>query len=221
MIENLRSVFNKASKDELEMAKITWVNYNLILRSMAKEHGYSLETVAGVFSALSPNNSYYSNVRDCRAVLEAAWHPERVKNLRVHTYHNNKRKALRIAHGENPLRLLLFSKTRSFYKNLVDPLDPIPVTVDGHIYGVWSGKREALKNVAQRMHEGLYKRISDDIRAFSAEVDLIPNQVQACLWHVWRRLHGIEGSSQLELWHKGKAYAGLGYFPVEGKFSLL
>lgn len=210
---NLIAVLDAARLDDWQLGEVSWKRYNNVLKRLARQHGTTVEVAAGVFSALSPNNDYLGNVRDTYTVLQAWRDAKSLDDFKVATYHANKRKAWFIAWGASPLSLLKFPKTRNFYLNLIDPDDPYPVTVDGHIYNAWMGERVNLNSAATRFRPGMYNTIASTIRALAEERKKPANVIQATLWHAWKRMHRIRFDNQLHLWSPDLIVAGLGFVP--------
>lgn len=211
-VDNLQKVFNQASRHDTTAGLDAFLNYNRIMNKLADKCKTTPETAAAVFSALSPNNDYFGNLRDAHTLLKAAREGKTLNDFVVSTYGQNKRKAWRIAHGEDPLELIVAKKTRSFFRNIVDPRDPEPVTVDGHMVNVWRYKRESL--VGLRFPHKLYDEIAEGVRQLATVHKLVPCQVQSIIWMTWRRLHGIRSSQQLELWNTELIAARIGYHPA-------
>ena len=209
-MQNLTRVFDFADKVDIKIAEEAWHKMHRLTARIAEKHGFSSRVGAAVFSALSPNNDYHGNLRDCDRLLSAARQGLTIDQFKVSTYGNNKRKAWDITHGRDPLDLIVFPKTRNFYMNVNDPLDPHPVTVDGHIYNAWHGKRISLKGMAQKGNSKLYEEVAQDIRELGRIKGIIPNVVQGILWFSWRRMHKILYNSQLTLWDQEWAAAGFG-----------
>lgn len=212
-MENLVKVFDQATPEDHQQAARSWWTYNRLTTRMAYKFGFGADVGAAVFSALSPNNDYHGNLRDTHRLLEAAHRGLGLNDFKVSTYGANKRKAWAIAHGTPPLNVIVFPKTRSFYLNICDPNDPMPVTVDGHIYNAWRGHRVRLNSAAVRFPVKLYSAIAEDVRTLARQVGLLPNVTQAVIWFVWRRIHGIKFQPQLELWCPEARAAGLGFEP--------
>jgi hypothetical protein len=140
-IKNLVKVFDAADKIDIKIAEDAWFKMNRLTSRIAEKYEFSSRIGAAVFAALSPNSSYHGNLRDTDRVLAAAAGQVGLDDFKVSTYGNNKRKAWRIAKGEEPLDLIVFDKTRNFFLNVDNPVDPFPVTIDGHMFNAWFGKR--------------------------------------------------------------------------------
>ena len=212
-MQNLVKVFEQAEPEDHRLAARSWWTYNHLTSRMAAKFGFGPDVGAAVFSALSPNNDYHGNLRDAHRLLEAAHDGLELEDFRVSTYNPNKRKAWAITHGTSPLDVIVFPKTRSFYLNIRDPNDPIPVTVDGHVANAWRGERIPLKGAAAKMNKALYEIIAEDVRQLGRMKGILPNIAQGVIWFVWRRIHGIKFQPQLELWCPETRAAGLGFEP--------
>jgi hypothetical protein len=217
-MQNLIKVFDAADKADIVIAEEAWFKMNRLTRQIAEKHGFPGRIGAAVFAALSPNNDYHGNLRDTDRLLEAAASGIGIDDFKVSTYGNNKRKAWRIAKGEEPLDLIVFPKTRSFFLNVHNPLDPHPVTVDGHIYNAWHGRRISLKGMAQKGTNKLYEKVAEDIRELAKVKGKLPNVCQGIIWYSWRRMHRILTPNQLELWDREALAAKLGWTPSEFLF---
>lgn len=211
---NLKRVFEQATKADRREAFYTWTKMHSLTSEIADKYGFTPRLGAAVFAALSPNNDYHGNLRDTDRLLRAACSGLSLDDFKVSTYGANKRKAWRMAQGEEPLDLLKFPKTRNFFLNVSDPCSPVPVTIDGHMFNAWRGKREPLKAAAHRANLVVYEQAAQDVRLLAKEKGLLPNQTQSCVWFTWRRLHGILFKQQLELWDREALASGLGFVPL-------
>jgi hypothetical protein len=213
-MQNLCKVFEAADKTDIKIAEVAWIKMNRLTSEIAEKHGFAPRIGAAVFAALSPNNDFKGNLRDTDRLLASARNGLRIDDFKVSTYGNNKRKAWRIANGEEPLDLIVFPKTRNFFINVHTPEDCFAVTVDGHIFNAWRGERISLKGAAMKMNASIYETVATDIRALGKEKGIVPNVVQGILWYAWKRMHRIlYYQEQEEFWDQEAIAAGLGYIP--------
>jgi hypothetical protein len=215
MQQNLKKVFEAADKADIRIAEVAWLKMHKMTSQIALKHGFDPRIGAAVFAALSPNNDYHGNLRDTHRLLEAAKNRIGIDDFKVSTYGNNKRKAWRIVHGEEPLDLIVFPKTRNFFQNVHNPNDPHPVTVDGHIYNAWHGRRISLKGMAQKGTNKLYEEVAEDVRELARAKGIVANICQGIIWYSWRRMHRILTPNQLEMWDCEALAAQLGWTPSE------
>lgn len=194
---NLELIFSQATEADRATGLDSWFHYNRLLTTIGKRTGFGIQATTGVFAALSPNNDYMGNLRDTVRLLKAKHDKLKVHQFSVSTFNQNKEKAWAIAEGDDPLYHLRAPKTRNFYNSIVDPNDRRWVTVDGHIFNIYAGKRVALTDV--KTLGGDYDVVADEIRSMGDAHGLIPNQIQGILWYVWKRIHRIRWDAQLEL----------------------
>lgn len=134
---------------------------------------------AGVIAALSPQKSWEQN---CKLAQDAS-------NGNVHGHINDAlAKVRKILAGEDPETVLpLQRKTWNFYRNIADPTDPDPVTVDRHAHdiavGVRYGSQERGLDSVKR-----YATIAHAYREAARRLGELPNVVQAVTWVYARRV---------------------------------
>lgn len=214
--ENLERVLENANQADWEIASQAWFRYNKIVGGIAERCGFTVRTGAAVFAALSPNNDYLGNLRDTARLLIAADNGMDIDDFKVSTYGANKAKAWQIAMGVEPLDLIVAPKTRNFFLNVANPADPFPVTVDGHIFNAWAGRRIPLNSAQMKGFAKQYDTVADAIRQIGVERRLLPNFVQGLIWYCWKRIHSIKLDGQMEFWGSDYIVAGLG-FEIESK----
>lgn len=207
-IRNLLRIYDWGTQADRAEALASYARYNAMIAEIAGQTSTPLRVAVGVFAALSPNNSYILNLKNCRTLLRAAKEGESIDSFSVNTYGANKRKAWEMATGGvDPLEAFKGRKTRAFFLNIMDPRDPEPVTVDGHIYWVWMGRKGVVKTRGPERadtappHLGarLYEEIADGVRLAGEMRGVIGCECQAVLWQNWRRMHSVQGSAQMEL----------------------
>ena len=208
-VDNLLIVYEKATPEDTREALDSYFKYNRMVTTMAAKYGYSASVGAALFAALSPNNDYFGNIRDVDKMLRAAAAGNTIDSFNVSTYGHNKHKAWAIVHGAEPLDLIEAKKTRNFYLSILDPTNPQPVCVDGHMYNCWRNERAGL--VGLRTHPKLYDEVADGVRQLAREVGIIPSQMQSILWVTHRRRYNILNSAQMCLWDFAYLAAGLGF----------
>ena len=209
----MQKVYDQATEHDIRIAIVSYLTYHRLTAAIAKKHGFSSTTGAAVFAALSPNNDYHGNLRDTGKLLAAAQAGHRITDFTVSTYGPNKQKAWRIAHGESPHELIVALKTMNFFHNVDDPTDPNFVTIDGHMFNVFHGVRRPIqsrnnKNRVVKVTRWDYVEIAAAVKTFADNYALLPCQMQAILWQVWRKIHSIRRSNQDGLWDLDYLAAG-------------
>lgn len=189
--------------DDIDLAEglSAYSRYQQTMKSLAAFYGCTLaETTAG-FCALSPNNDYVGNLRSLVTLMKGKRDGVPVDRLTVSTYNACRDRAWRFLHGEDFLLVTKGPKTRSFYKNILDPSDPHPVTIDGHMLSLYQGERMTMVEAARLRFK--YDDVAGDFRRFAFKVALVPCQVQAVLWFTWKRVHNVVYDGQLKLFSDG------------------
>ena len=87
---------------------------------------------AGIIAALSPLTDWDKNVAYAHQLVNTGDSPSTL-------IRKNVEKAQRIHFGEDPDKVLGGHKVTAFYKNIVNPSDPEPVTIDRHAYDIAMG----------------------------------------------------------------------------------
>lgn len=155
--------------------------------------GYQLpqhaHTIAGMAAALSPNQSEKTMWLGVDRLLYG--------EHRAVGYGRDQHRARQILAGADPLTVLSGRKTRTFYDNIIDPVNKSGlVTVDGHMINAWRGEVRQLKTI--RMTDNQYTEVEQGIQEIAKQHGMPPSHMQALLWFGWKRKHRILDKPQLE-----------------------
>lgn len=194
--DNILKVYEQAEPDELRYG-LNWYHIaNLEAKKLSMEFGVTVGQAAGIIAALSPNQSWLTNLNAVRTLLQAVKDGKQPGDIKIPAYGLNKLKGFQIALGAKPSKVLGGLKVRAFYQNILRPNSSLEVTVDGHAYSVWHGTRfrvtdgdnKAGQKIPNLAKMGRYDAIAEDYREVARQLGLQPWQVQAVTWVVWRRL---------------------------------
>lgn len=195
--KNLWAIWHSADAQDLRDGREAYGIYNKVIREFADHYGVTFERALSAFVALSPNSDYFGNLRSLASVLAGIRDGRECSSVVVSTYNHCRDRAWLYATGQ---QLFLASakgpKIRSFFLNIFDPADPIPVTIDGHMVCAWSGIDAPMKD--SFVSSTQYRTISVAVRRVAYKVGLVPNQVQATLWMTRKRIKRIKFASQLD-----------------------
>jgi hypothetical protein len=150
------------------------------LRTIADEYGITLETVAGVCAALSPNNRWSQNIRDTRRYCEANKRKVLSPDIGAGTYTKNREKACRILRGEAPLDVLGGPKVRAFYLCLLGHTEH--VVIDFHMANLLSGEGRKTLSESKSVSNKLYGVLACKLAIGAKEAGLSNADYQAQLW---------------------------------------
>jgi hypothetical protein len=157
---------------------------NLVLDKIAKR-------LLSIADDLRNYTDYQGNLRSTATVIKGWKAGVDVERIRVVTYNHCRDRAFEYLNGVSFLETVKGKKIRSFYLNILNPMDPEPVTIDGHAVNIWRGRRMNLKEVAGPKGRFNYNEVARDYRSAAIRVGLLPNQVQAITWFTWKRVHSI------------------------------
>jgi hypothetical protein len=170
----LKRLFNKALPEHKERGLEWYLMANIAARDLAHKFDRPLQQVVGVIAALSPNNAWERNLVDAELFLA---NPS--LETKVCTFKQNRRKALYILMLDDVhliSDILNGRKTQSFYHNILYPYTSQAVTVDLWMYRI-AGLKSGIKS---------YRLIEQAVLDASAELKVLPHQLQAVAWTVVR-----------------------------------
>lgn len=172
------------------------------LSEAGRRYGGGIERAAGVAAAISPKMPWEQNLNNAIEVLRTG-----DATRAIGAFHSNMEKAQRIIEGEDPSIVLShrgmgkhMMKTGNFYKNLLNPDDPNPITIDTHAargalgYIPTSfGTEDDVEHIQDvKLDEiGAYNTFANAYRegfrrVRSARNIRVPNQLQAVNWVFWK-----------------------------------
>lgn len=185
---NIRKVLDAADETDINEGRLAYFRYHEVVKRLAAFYDVPFPKAVAVFAALSPNVDYNGCLRSTATLLKGWSDGVDVNLMRVSTYNHCRDRAFLYLEGVDFLATVSGKKIRSFYMNILNPLDPWPVTMDGHAVNVWRGRPVLLKSVVGDFH---YETVADDYRRVARDVGLLPNQVQSITWFAWKRIHNI------------------------------
>ena len=192
MIYNISSVYRDA--DETQHAEgLLW--YSQAKREayhIAMEHGVPVYLVVAVIAALSPNNKWSRNVVNADALIGAFIRGDGLLSVKVSTYNKMKQKAWDILAArpdyETAKTMLKGQKITSFFMDIMGEFN---VTIDGHARNIAYGERVGLTDDRTNIGVREYRALQAAYEEAARRVGLMPYQLQAITWRVWRDRHGI------------------------------
>lgn len=178
-------IFNLATVAELDEGLNWYADANAYAQTLDPERP---ERAAGVIAALSPMKDWRGNV-----LLAARAYQQGFASGALYA---NTAKADAILSGADPLEVLGGNKVRNFYKSIANPDDAEAVCIDRHAFDIAVGRITNDKTRSALSRKGVYDQFGNAYkraaRVLSKEgYDVMPSQVQAVTWGVWRRLKGL------------------------------
>jgi hypothetical protein len=187
---NILAVMVQATDEE----KVVGMSWYSVAREfcvgLAKTYEFRLDKTVGVVATLSPACKWFRNMVDAENLVSAfrgggeaaAW------NVSCCTYGPNKAKAIEIL-ADRKMEVS-GRKVTAFFTNIIRPNHPDVVTIDRHAWNICVGERVIIHDI-KKVDEGMYVAGEAAYRAVSERIDILPSQVQAITWGVWRRLKNI------------------------------
>jgi hypothetical protein len=168
------------------------------MRRLADKYEYPTEFVCAVFCSLSPNSDYWGNLRSTVSVLQGINECRPDDDIVVSTYGHCKTRALAYARGSKSFTVETKGpKILNFYHNILTPHSSRWVTIDGHMVGVLRDHNGTMKELLIKPRE--YEEYADLIKQFAFSNFMLPQQMQAILWFVRKRLLNVKYDGQHDL----------------------
>ena len=193
MVHNITSVYNDA--DELQHAEgLLWYDQaKQAAYRMAVKHDVPVYIAVAVIAALSPNNKWSRNLTNANALIGAFVNGDGIDSVKVSTYHKMKAKAWDILAARpsynDAKAMLKGQKITSFFCDIMGEFN---VTIDGHARNIAYGERVGLTDDRSNIGVREYRALQAAYEETAQRVGLMPYQLQAITWRVWRDRHGIK-----------------------------
>lgn len=192
-VRNILKVYRRATTDDIANGIEWYDRAKRYAETISKQTRLHLHTVIGVMAALSPNNKWERNVKDCERMCNAWIEGEDLNDFKVSCYNTMKLKAWSILEDsltsdDDILTRLNGQKIRSFYSN-IRGLDE--VTIDGHALNIALGKVQGLTTDKTNMSKKVYIEMQKVYVRAAKRVDIQPHVLQAITWTTWKREHNI------------------------------
>jgi hypothetical protein len=193
MIHNITSVFRDADCVQYNEGLAWYPDAQKAAHDIAVKYDVPVYIVVAVIAALSPNNKWSRNVTNADALIGAFVNGDGIDSVKVSTYHAMKRKAWDILAArpdyDGAKRMLKGQKITSFFMDIMGEFN---VTIDGHARNIAYGERVGLTDDRTNIGVREYRALQAAYEEAARRVGLMPYQLQAITWRVWRDRHGIK-----------------------------
>jgi hypothetical protein len=148
---------------------------------LSNKYAVPLPIVVGITASLSPAIKWDTNIDALEKLL--------LECVTIAGYTRNVEKAKSIYYGDygttyesvlSAFDSYTARKTRSFYINLYNPLDPTIVTVDRWM--MRAAYPNILDSSAKKIPARIYSEIEKHIIGLARRYNMLPNQMQAIIW---------------------------------------
>ena len=192
MIYNITSVYRDADATQYNEGLLWYSDAQRAAYHIAEKYDIAVYIVVAVIAALSPNNKWSRNIVNADALIGAFIRGDGLLSVKVSTYHAMKRKAWDILVArpdyDGAKAMLKGQKITSFFCDIMGEFN---VTIDGHARNIAYGERVGLTDDRTNIGVREYRALQAAYEEAARRVGLMPYQLQAITWRVWRDRHGI------------------------------
>ena len=192
MIHNIVTVLRDSDETQHAEGLLWYPNAQKAAHDIAIKYDIAVYLVVAVIAALSPNNKWSRNVTNADALIGAFIRGDGIDAVKVSTYHKMKQKAWDILAArpdyDGAKRMLKGQKITSFFMDIMGEFN---VTIDGHARNIAYGERVGLTDDRTNIGVREYRALQAAYEEAARRVGLMPYQLQAITWRVWRDRHGI------------------------------
>ena len=192
MIHNIISVYRDADETQHAEGLLWYDNAQKAAYLIALKHDVPVYIAVAVIAALSPNNKWSRNLTNADALIGAFIRGDGIDSVKVSTYHKMKQKAWDILAArpdyDGAKAMLKGQKITSFFMDIMGEFN---VTIDGHARNIAYGERVGLTDDRTNIGVREYRALQAAYEEAARRVGLMPYQLQAITWRVWRDRHGI------------------------------
>jgi len=192
MIANIVAMYNNADADQIAIGMAWYSDAQKAAHDIAVKYEIAVYIVVAVIAALSPNNKWLRNVLNADALIGAFIRGDGIDTVKVSTYHKMKQKAWSILADkpdyDTAKTMLNGQKITSFFMDIMGEFN---VTIDGHARNIAYNERVGLTDDRTNIGIREYRALQAAYEDAAKQIGIMPYQLQAITWTVWRDLHGI------------------------------
>jgi hypothetical protein len=193
MIYNIVSVYRDADETQHAEGLLWYSDAQKAAHNIAVKYDIAVYIVVAVIAALSPNNKWSRNIVNADALIGAFIRGDGLLSVKVSTYNKMKQKAWDILAARPSYNgakdMLKGQKITSFFCDIMGEFN---VTIDGHARNIAYGERIGLTDDRTNIGVREYRALQAAYEEAARRVGLMPYQLQAITWRVWRDRHGIK-----------------------------
>ena len=193
MIYNITCVYRDADEDQHAEGLLWYEQAKREAYHIAMKHDVPVYIAVAVIAALSPNNKWARNLVNADALIGAFVNGDGLLSVKVSTYNKMKQKAWDILAARPSYNgakaILKGQKITSFFCDIMGEFN---VTIDGHARNIAYGERVSLTDDRTNIGVREYRALQAAYEEAARRVGLMPYQLQAITWRVWRDRLGIK-----------------------------
>jgi hypothetical protein len=192
MIANIVACYKTADDDQRAGGMAWYSKAQCAAYDIAAKYDIAVYLVVAVVAALSPNNKWARNLVNADALIGAFLRGDGIDSVKVSTYHKMKQKAWDILAArpdyDTAKAMLKGQKITSFFCDIMGEFN---VTIDGHARNIAYAEKVGLTDDRTNIGKLEYRALQAAYEAAARQLGLMPYQLQAITWRVWRDRWGI------------------------------
>jgi hypothetical protein len=192
MIANIMACYRAADSVQVNEGLLWYDDAQKAAHDIALKYDIAVYLVVAVIAALSPNNKWSRNVINADALIGAFLRGDGIDAVKVSTYHAMKKKAWDILAArpdyETAKTMLKGQKITSFFCDIMGEFN---VTIDGHARNIAYDEKVGLTDDRTNIGVREYRALQAAYEEAARRLRLMPYQLQAITWRVWRDRWGI------------------------------
>lgn len=197
LVNNIITVFKEATHSDITNGMSWYQEAYKFIKYVSSTYNLSVDVVAGVTSALSPQCFWEKNMRYTIEAIEQFQLSGNVQNVGM--YSNNCRKAARIlennsAGDEFDTKYAL--KTKAFYQALRTVHNTNAVVIDSHAAAIALGMVHVTGTI--KVSPSSYPIISAAYTQAAMRLSILPRDLQAICWVTRKRLLKTHSQTSIE-----------------------
>lgn len=191
-VKNILKFYNTATVSELKEGMFWYNEAHSYCKELSGRFNLPVQVVAGIIAVYSPQTDWLSNKRFALSFLINPKNRYRslVQDIKA-------RKILKLNNEDKIYSLISnknFLKSKSFFLNLLNPDIVTNVTIDRHAIAITIQNPDnvaALNNNMAQITVAQYNFFQSAYVRAAKELDILPHQLQAITWTVYRRLREL------------------------------
>ena len=193
MIANIVACYKTADDDQRAGGMAWYSKAQCAAYDIAAKYDIAVYLVVAVIAALSPNNKWARNLVNADALIGAFLRGDGIDSVKVSTYHKMKQKAWDILAArpdyDTAKAMLKGQKITSFFCDIMGEFN---VTIDGHARNIAYAEKVGLTDDRTNIGKLEYRALQAAYEEAARQLGLMPYQLQAITWRVWRDRWGIK-----------------------------
>ena len=193
MIANIVACYKTADDDQRAGGMAWYSKAQCAAYDIAAKYDIAVYLVVAVIAALSPNNKWLRNLVNADALIGAFLRGHGIDSVKVSTYQKMKQKAWDILAArpdyDTAKAMLKGQKITSFFCDIMGEFN---VTIDGHARNIAYAEKVGLTDDRTNIGKLEYRALQSAYEEAARQLGLMPYQLQAITWRVWRDRWGIK-----------------------------